>query len=397
MTSWLFHIMLLTNFFKILFNNRLNESQKHVTMKRIMINKGTIGLIFYKGKYKRTIVEGTHWLLPWQSVEIYNMEKQFKPIISLNVLKNYTDLIQYLDLIQVSDNQIVLVYADKSLTQVLPPGQYAYWKGLVNYQFVYADISKVDITEPIDLRSYKSELLLPYIRVSKVESFENAILYVDNKPREILSPGDYYYWKNAIALSTTKVDLRQKQLEMLGQEILTKDKATIRMNFYISYKVTDIEKAIVVNKDYEKQLYVLMQIALREYVGEYTIDEVLQKKNDISTYIQNSLKVRATELGIDVKDSGIKDIILPGDMRDIMNQVLIAEKKAQANIIMRREETSSMRSMMNTAKLMEDNKMLYKLKEMEYVEKIAEKINNISLSGGGLIVDQLKDLFAPSP
>jgi len=82
-------------------------------------------------------------------------------------------------------------------------------------------------------------------------------------------------------------------------------------------------------------------------------------------------------------------------MKEIMNQVLVAQKKAEANVIMRREETASTRSLLNTAKLMEENSMLFKLKEMEYVEKIADKINSISLSGGNLIVDQLKDIFVP--
>jgi hypothetical protein len=78
-----------------------------------------------------------------------------------------------------------------------------------------------------------------------------------------------------------------------------------------------------------------------------------------------------------------------------MNQVLVAQKKAEANVIMRREETASTRSLLNTAKLMEENSMLFKLKEMEYVEKIADKINSISLSGGNQIVDQLKEIFVP--
>jgi hypothetical protein len=85
--------------------------------------------------------------------------------------------------------------------------------------------------------------------------------------------------------------------------------------------------------------------------------------------------------------------VLPGDVKEIMNQVLVAEKRAQANVIMRREETASTRSLLNTAKLMEENAMLFKLKEMEYVEKIAEKIQTIQLSGGGQLVDQLKQLF----
>jgi hypothetical protein len=90
---------------------------------------------------------------------------------------------------------------------------------------------------------------------------------------------------------------------------------------------------------------------------------------------------------------GIRDIILPGEVKEIMNQVLVAEKKAQANIIMRREETASTRSLLNTAKLMEDNLMLFKLKEMEYVEKIADKINSISVSGNGVLIDQLRQIF----
>jgi regulator of protease activity HflC (stomatin/prohibitin superfamily) len=108
------------------------------------------------------------------------------------------------------------------------------------------------------------------------------------------------------------------------------------------------------------------------------------------------LMEKTTGLGVEITNAGIRDLILPGDMKDIMNQVLIAEKKAQANTIMRREETASTRSLLNTAKLMEENEMLMRLKEMEYVEKIADKINNISLSGGGAILEQMKQLFVPA-
>lgn len=124
-----------------------------------------------------------------------------------------------------------------------------------------------------------------------------------------------------------------------------------------------------------------------------TLDELMDKKTEISTYILQNTMEYIAGLGLRLLTCGVKDIILPGDVRDIMNQVLIAEKRAQANIIMRREETASTRSLLNTAKLMEENVMLFKLKEMEYVEKIAERINNISISGNGQIVDQLKQLF----
>jgi regulator of protease activity HflC (stomatin/prohibitin superfamily) len=98
-------------------------------------------------------------------------------------------------------------------------------------------------------------------------------------------------------------------------------------------------------------------------------------------------------MGIDLLSAGVKDIILPGDVKDIINQVLIAEKKAQANVIMRREETASTRSLLNTAKIMDENKTLYRLKELEYIERISEKISSITLSSGGQIIEQLRQAF----
>lgn len=116
----------------------------------------------------------------------------------------------------------------------------------------------------------------------------------------------------------------------------------------------------------------------------------------LAPFILQQVQDKAAALGVAVAGFGIRDIILPGDVKEIMNQVLIAEKKAQANTIMRREETASTRSLLNTAKLMEDNAMLWKLKEMEYVEKIADKISTISVNGNGVLVEQLKQLFVPA-
>ena len=89
--------------------------------------------------------------------------------------------------------------------------------------------------------------------------------------------------------------------------------------------------------------------------------------------------------GVTFLDSGIKDIILPGEIRNIMNTVLIAEKKAQANVITRREETASTRSLLNTAKLMEENEILYRLKELEMIERICEKVGSINVNGSNLL------------
>lgn len=250
------------------------------------------------------------------------------------------------------------------------------------------------ITENIDKGLFANFELNKYIRLFEVATFEKAILLIDDVYAKTLSGGTYRFWRNDTTIKIAKADMRQLQLEIGGQELLTKDKASVRINFYTQYKVVDIEKALLENKDYEKQLYILLQLALRTYVGGFTLDELLENKENIAAAVFENVSKNTVQLGIKVLNCGMRDVILTGDMKEIMNQVLIAQKKAQANVITRREETASTRSLLNTAKLMEDNEMLFKLKEMEYVEKIADKIGEITVSGNGNMVKQLKEIFA---
>lgn len=356
-------------------------------MKKITINAYHIGLVFKRGVYQRMLTEGKYWLGFSEEIKYYNKFEAFRPDGELNIYLQDTALAEALHVVEVKDTEIVLQYENGSLKKVLTPGRYAYWKSLIEYKFVYADISKIDITEELDRATLLNGHVMPYVRSYTVESYEQALLFVDGKYVKTLSGGSYLWWKNSIPVHIAKTDSRQLQLEINGQEILTKDKAGLRINAWVQYKVTDIVKALLQNKDYERQLYITVQLALREYVAALSFDELLEKKDVIS------LALNVEALGVEVSGFGVRDIILPGEMKDIMNQVLVAEKKAQANIIMRREETASTRSLLNTAKMMEDNPMLFKLKEMEYVEKIAEKINSISVSGNGVLIDQLRQIF----
>ena len=232
-----------------------------------------------------------------------------------------------------------------------------------------------------------------FVRKFVVASNDKALLFVNGTFVKELKSGTHYFWNNAITIEVKTIDMRQQQVEISGQELLTKDKAGLRINFFVRYQVVDIMKALIENKDFEKQLYVAMQLALRAFIGGLTLDELLNKKDAIAEEILAEVASKIENLGLKISDAGIRDVILPGDMKEIMNQVLVAEKKAQANSIMRREETASTRSLLNTAKLMEENEMLWKLKEMEYVEKIADKIGEITISGGGNVIGQLKEIF----
>ncbi|WP_289661923.1 slipin family protein [Flavobacterium panacagri] len=362
-------------------------------IKKINIAAYQAGLVFENRKLVKVLEEGLHWIFGNKNVLIYDMNAVFQAPFELNILLENEVLASMLEIVEVADNEIVLQFVNGNFKEVLTPGRYAFWKGIVKNEFTKADLSKIEITEDIKVNLLENVKMRYFVRKFVVASNDKALLFVNGTFVKELKSGTHYFWNNAITIEVKTIDMRQQQVEISGQELLTKDKAGLRINFFVRYQVVDIMKALIENKDFEKQLYVAMQLALRAFIGGLTLDELLNKKDAIAEEILAEVASKIENLGLKISDAGIRDVILPGDMKEIMNQVLVAEKKAQANSIMRREETASTRSLLNTAKLMEENEMLWKLKEMEYVEKIADKIGEITISGGGNVIGQLKEIF----
>jgi len=357
-------------------------------MKTVVINENEMGVVFKNNKIIKVIEQGKYWFFAGEQISIFNVFKEFKEIDWIdNQILN-----AYLEIVHITDEALVLVSERGNFSHVLTAGTFAFWKGKHKFSFQEVSIANYQI-ENVSKAILEKQQLNLYVRSFRVESYEKGLLFVDGNFVKMLEAGNYFWWKNAQTINVAKGDTRLQALEILGQEILTKDKVQLRLNFVIQYQLTDFIKAFVDTKEHEKQLYVLVQMALRTLIGTLTFDELMDQKNEIATLVFNEINEKAQRLGVSVLDAGLKDVILPGEIREIMNQVLIAEKKAQANSIMRREETASTRSLLNTAKLMDENQMLYKLKEMEYIEKIADKINTISVSGSNNIVSELKQIF----
>ena len=94
------------------------------------------------------------------------------------------------------------------------------------------------------------------------------------------------------------------------------------------------------------------------------------------------VRAKLSAYGLELDAAGVKDIVLPGEMKTILAKVVEAEKTAEANVIRRREETAATRSLLNTAKVMEDNPVALRMKELETLERVAERIDKISVFGG---------------
>jgi regulator of protease activity HflC (stomatin/prohibitin superfamily) len=186
-----------------------------------------------------------------------------------------------------------------------------------------------------------------------------------------LDPGTYAFWTAGGDARVVELDRRESQIEVSGQEFMTLDKVSLRINALMSFVVQDPRLAVSAAGDFKITLYREVQLALRAVIGALELDSFLVAKDQVVNDLQERVRDRATALGLVVKTVGIKDVILPGEMKDLMNKVTEAKKAAEANLIARREETAAIRSQVNSAKLLAENPTLMRLRELEVLEKIA--------------------------
>ncbi len=361
---------------------------------KTIISENQRGLLFKDGKFVKMLNPGKYYFFGnSRTVETCDISNEFKPRgYDWSIFLRDENLLKQLAVIDVKDETVVLHYINGKFNNCLISGKYAFWAVFDKHDFKEIDIKNPEVQT--DLPRFIFEYI-PRALFKKVEvaQHQKARLYFDQKLIKLLEEGTYYFWNNGMKIDVGFVDTRLLKMDIAGQEIMTFDKVALRINFVCHYKIMDYVKIHSEIDNYEEQMHIALQLALREYIGKYRLDEILENKEQISDFVFKKLKERVSEYYIEVFDAGVKDIILPGEIRDIMNTVLIAEKKAQANVITRREEVASTRSLLNTAKLMEENQTLYKLKELEYLEKICENVGNITVSGGTDLLSQLTKIL----
>jgi regulator of protease activity HflC (stomatin/prohibitin superfamily) len=311
-----------------------------------------------------------------------------------------------IETLETGEQEAGLIYLDGRLARLMPPlSRCFYWKGPVQVR-----LDRVDLTRDLAVDAALLETLrrmrhgqrfpgaaakgtaaakeprgtdfLDNILEEDVADHQLGLLVQDGRLLRTLAPGVHAFWSFARNLQIEVTDLRLQELEVSGQEILTKDKVSLRINLSAHYRVADpvrVRATLPHPKDY---LYRELQFALRQAVGDRTLDELLAEKGALEQGMRSEIRARAESHGIEVEALGIKDIILPGDMKQILNQVVEAEKAAQANLIRRREETAATRSLLNTAKLMEQNPILLRLKELESLERVTERVGSLTVFGG---------------
>jgi len=326
---------------------------------------------------------------------------EISPEKALLLEKTHPDLAaENFVIVQPAANEVVIVTLDGQPRHlVLPNTTRAFWKTLTLVDTEIIDTAanmRVDKKHLDKLAATRASVLVNEV----IDQYEMGLLFVDGELEEKLEPGRHAFWAVGRKLRIAKVDMRPQPLEVTAQEILTRDRVGIRVTLTAFYKVIDAEKSITGSSDVSGTLYRLIQFAIREAVAMRTLDDILGARDQIDNQVREFVTARAGDLGVEVGEIGVKDVILPGDVRTLLNKVVEAERTAKANLIRRQEETAATRSLLNTSKLMQDNPLLLRLKELEALEKLVEKVGRIDLhagsGGGGSLEALLSNLYSLS-
>ncbi|MBT8418219.1 MAG: slipin family protein, partial [Silicimonas sp.] len=304
------------------------------------------------------------------------------------------DLVErHLMVVETGADDVKIVNRNGRANEVLTPDHRAlYWLDAGDWT-----VDAVSLAETHTVEAGLAERLMRSGLTRALTSVEVAdgkvgILSVDGVVAKVLDPGTYWYWVLGRKHVVKLVDTRWQAHEVTGQELLTADRVTIRVNLTADYRVIDPMVAVTAVKDYADALHLALQLAYRKTLGAVTLDALLADKVAVSGEAEAKVRAEMAKIGLEVGEIALKDVILPGEMREILNRVVTAEKEAEANVIRRREETNATRSLLNTAKVMSENPVMLRLKELEALEAIAGKVERLTVHNGteGLMTDLVK-------
>lgn len=362
---------------------------------RIVIRDNQAGFVMKNGIFVKMILAGTYHFSKTLGYEVHIeemagemnfMETPYQVLVKDETFRTSTVHMQ------IPDGMLGFIYMNGNLHMLANRNEYIFWNVYDSYTLKLVSMEEPEIGADVT-KQMLSIVPLKYYKTVHVDEGELGLLYYNHELIRQLTKGVYSFWNYTKDVTIKLFDMKQKTMDIVGQEILTKDKIGIRMNVNCMYRIRDAVEFVGKVSDLKTQLYPQVQLVIRELTGNYKLDEILELKDKISQEIYGKLKEKEDQFSVEFISAGIKDIILPGEIQGIMNSVLVAEKTAQANVIARREEVASTRSLLNTAKLMDENQTLYKLKELEYLERICDRVGEISVNGNGGLVEQLGKLI----
>jgi regulator of protease activity HflC (stomatin/prohibitin superfamily) len=176
-------------------------------------------------------------------------------------------------------------------------------------------------------------------RVLIIKSTHRGLRYVDGRLADVLEAGRYrlpwpsWAWLGRPVVEVVLVDLREREQTIKGQEILTSDKVAVRVSILTQFRVVDPVAAIERVAGYEDRLYSDVQLAARRSLASMTLETILTNRNQLSEDILRDVKEAASGYGVEILRADVKDLVFPGNLQEIMNRVLAAERMSEAQLV----------------------------------------------------------------
>jgi regulator of protease activity HflC (stomatin/prohibitin superfamily) len=353
----------------------------------VTVKDGERALLTRNGRYERALGAGKHVLFDPNGAlkaEICQVVRTEFPADRYAVMKaERPDLAAELfEAVETRADELAVISLDgRPLHLVGPWSVRVFWKVAT-----VVTVERIDTASEVRVAARHRSLLdrarVPYMAETVVENHEAGLLYVEGRLVERLAAGRHVFWTVNRKVEVKRLDLRPQAVEITAQEMLTRDRIALRVTLTAFRRIVDPERVVAAVPDVDAWLYRLVQFAIREAVAGRTLDEVLSAKAALDAELRDYVRDRVKDSGVEVTELGVKDVILPGEIRELVNKVVEAERVAKANLIRRQEETAATRSLLNTARLMEENPLLLRLKELESLERLVEKVGRIDLHAG---------------
>jgi regulator of protease activity HflC (stomatin/prohibitin superfamily) len=354
---------------------------------RLTVKDGERAILLRDGRFERVLEPGRRRIFDPKrelTADMYTVVRTEFPLERYNVLKAARpDLASTLftEVENKAGELAVVSFDGRPVHLVGPWTTRVFWKVATRVDVERIDVARDPKVDPRHL-AMVSRTQNSYLTEPVIENHEAGLLYVEGRFVERLAPGRHSFWTVDRKIEVKRLDLRPQAVEITAQEMLTKDRISLRVTLTVLRRIVDPERVAASIADVDGWLYRLVQFAIREAVASRTLDEVLSAKSVLDAELRAYVRERVAESGLEVMELGVKDVILPGEIRELVNKVVEAERVAKANLIRRQEETAATRSLLNTAKLMEENPLLLRLKELESLERLVEKVGRIDLHAG---------------
>ena len=133
-----------------------------------------------------------------------------------------------------------------------------------------------------------------------------------------------------IIQSVTKVDMRERVVDVPPQEVITKDNVTVTVDAVIYYEPTDPQRLIYNVANFVMAITKLAQTNLRNVIGDMSLDAALTSRDTVNVSLREVLDDATDKWGVRVVRVEIQRIDPPADVMDAMHEQMKAERTRRA-------------------------------------------------------------------